>query len=95
MATLEELQAQADKAQRRLDNARKRADEKLGKRLRELVTGENKLNREAQVERANVLLDELIAQQQREEGAQHDERQEHGEYGEHADGQQYGGSEYA
>ena len=101
MTTVEKLEAQARNAQKRLNDARKRADEKLGKRLRELVAGEDKINREAQVDRAHAFLDEFFGdedaqgeQQQREEDAQHDERQEHGEYGEHADGQQYGGSEY-
>lgn len=88
MATVEEIKEQARKAQQQLANARKRADEKLGKRLRELVAGGDKINREAQVERAHAFLDEFFAEE-------HDERQEHGEYGEHADGQQYGGSEYA
>lgn len=59
MATLEELEAQARNAQKRLNNARKRADENLGKRLRELVTGKDKPNREAQVERAKTVLDLL------------------------------------
>ena len=94
MATVEEIKEQARKAQQQLANARKRADEKLGKRLRELVASGDKINREAQVDRAHAFLDEFF-EQQREKDAQHDERQEHGEYGEHADGQQYGGSEYA
>lgn len=59
MATLEELETQARNAQRRLNNARKRADENLGKQLRDLVTGDGKLNREAQVERAKTVLDLL------------------------------------
>lgn len=85
MATVEEIKEQARKAQQQLANARKRADEKLGKRLRELVAGEDKINREAQVDRAHAFLDEFFAEE-------HGERQEHDE---HADGQQYGGSEYA
>lgn len=78
MATLEELQQQAKNAQRRLNNARKRADENLGKRLRELVTGEDSLNREAQVERAESLLDELFAEQSKQR-TEHEERQERDE----------------
>ena len=90
MATLEELQQQARNAQRRLNNARKRADENLGKRLRELVTGEDSLNREAQVERAESLLDELFAERskQRTEHEEHEERQERDEQ----DGQGYEGN---
>lgn len=61
MATLEELQQQARNAQRRLNNARKRADENLGKRLRELVTDGESLNREVQDERARAFLDEFFA----------------------------------
>lgn len=78
MATLEELQQQAKNAQRRLNNVRKRADENLGKRLRELVTGEDSLNREAQVERAESLLDELFAEQSKQR-TEHEERQERDE----------------
>lgn len=87
MATLEELQQQARNAQRRLNNARKRADENLGKRLRELVTGEDSLNREAQVERAESLLDELFAEQSKQR-TEHEERQERDEQ----DGQGYEGN---
>lgn len=79
MATLEELQQQAKNAQRRLNNARKRADENLGKRLRELVTGEDSLNREAQVERAESLLDELFAERSKQHTEQSEERQERNE----------------
>lgn len=88
MATLEELQQQARNAQRRLNNARKRADENLGKRLRELVTGEDSLNREAQVERAESLLDELFAEQSKQRTEQSEERQERNE---DSDGQGYEG----
>ncbi|MTE10439.1 hypothetical protein FKE98_08450 [Corynebacterium aurimucosum] len=63
MATLEELQQQAKNAQRRLNNARKRADENLGKRLREILAGEDKLSREAQDERAHAFIDEHFAQE--------------------------------
>lgn len=87
MATLEELQQQARNAQRRLNNARKRADENLGKRLRELVTGEDSLNREAQVERAESLLDELFAERSKQH-TEHEERQERDEQ----DGQGYEGN---
>lgn len=87
MATLEELQQQAKNAQRRLNNARKRADENLGKRLRELVTGEDSLNREAQVERAESLLDELFAERSKQR-TEHEERQERDEQ----DGQGYEGN---
>lgn len=87
MATLEELQQQARNAQRRLNNARKRADENLGKRLRELVTGEDSLNREAQVERAESLLDELFAERSKQR-TEHEERQERDEQ----DGQGYEGN---
>lgn len=91
MATLEELQQQARNAQRRLNNARKRADENLGKRLRELVTGEDSLNREAQVERAESLLDELFAEQSKQR-QEHEERQERDEQ----DGQGHAGeSQYS
>lgn len=86
MATLEELEAQARNAKRRLSNARKRADENLGKRLRELVTGEDKINREVQDERAHALLDELFAEQSKQRQEQTEEQ--HGDHG-------YGGSEYA
>lgn len=79
MATLEDLQQQARNAQRRLNNARKRADENLGKRLRELVTGEDSLNREAQVERAESLLDELFAERSKQHTEQSEERQERNE----------------
>lgn len=88
MATLEELQKQAKNAQRRLNNARKRADENLGKRLRELVTGEDSLNREAQVERAESLLDELFAERSKQHTEQSEERQERNE---DSDGQGYEG----
>lgn len=93
MATVEDIKKQARKAQRQLADARKRADEDLGKRLRELAAGGDKLDREAQVERAHEFLDGFFAEKHAED-EQHDERQEHGEYGKHADGQQYGGSEY-
>ena len=80
MATLEELEAQARNAARRLDNARKRADEKLGKRLRELVAGEDKINREVQDERAHAFLDEffadVIAEQKARAEAKKKEREE-------------------
>ena len=89
MATLEELQKQARNAQRRLNNARKRADENLGKRLRELVTGEDSLNREAQVERAESLLDELFAERSKQHTEQSEERQERNE---DSDGQGYEGN---
>lgn len=89
MATLEELQKQAKNAQRRLNNARKRADENLGKRLRELVTGEDSLNREAQVERAESLLDELFAERSKQHTEQSEERQERNE---DSDGQGYEGN---
>ena len=89
MATLEELQQQAKNAQRRLNNARKRADENLGKRLRELVTGEDSLNREAQVERAESLLDELFAERSKQHTEQSEERQERNE---DSDGQGYEGN---
>lgn len=91
MATLEELQQQARNAQRRLNDARRRADEELGKRLRKLVTGEERINREAQDERAHALLDGLFRKQaeqsaeQPEEGEQRDEG---------IDGQGYSDSEY-
>lgn len=80
MATLEELEAQARNAARRLDNARKRADEKLGKRLRELVTDGESLNREVQDERAHAFLDEffadVIAEQKARAEAKQKEREE-------------------
>ena len=80
MATLEELQQQAKNAQRRLNNARKRADENLGKRLRELLAGDESLSREAQDARAHAFIDEhfaqeIIEQQQRAEAKQQ-EREE-------------------
>lgn len=99
MATLEELEAQARNAQRRLNNARKRADEKLGKRLRELVA-KKRMNREAQDERATLLLDlcadeikRLAETLDESANATEDERSEND--GQEDYGEQYGGSSYA
>lgn len=103
MATVEEIKEQARKAQQQLANARKRADEKLGKRLRELVA-KKRMDREAQAERATALLDEFADEIKRladaldsadETGDERSENDGQENNGQEDYGEQYGGSSYA
>lgn len=56
MASLKDVEAQARKANEQRNKARRKADEKLGKQLRELVA-KAKTSREDQVERTQAFLD--------------------------------------